>query len=128
MLEKMDILNAPFIIEMRKTCDLMYKKGWNERNGGNVSCILSEKELSEYNVNLNGNLNSYMLESPIPELSGMYFLITGTGKYFKNVFEKPKENLGIIKISDDGSSYKLIWEWKILNQLVRFQLICYVIK
>lgn len=109
MLEKMDILKAPFIIEMRKTCDLMYKKGWNERNGGNVSCILSEKELSEYNVNLNGNLNSYMLESPIPELSGMYFLITGTGKYFKNVFEKPKENLGIIKISDDGSSYKLIW-------------------
>lgn len=109
MIKEKDVLNAPFITEMRKTCDLMYKKGWNERNGGNVSCILSEKELSEYDIDLNSNSNTYMLESPISELAGMCFLITGTGKYLKNVFEYPKENLGIIRISADGASYNIIW-------------------
>lgn len=94
---------------MGKICNLMYRKGWNERNGGNISCILSESELSEYNIDNFSNNNTYELEFSIPELSKMYFLITGTGKYFKNVFEEPKENLGIIKISDDGNKYKIIW-------------------
>lgn len=109
MREKVNILNLPFIVDMRKICDLMYKKGWNERNGGNVSCILDENELAQYDIDLNFSQRIYPLEFSIPELANMYFLITGTGKYLKNVFEYPKENLGIIKILEDGTGYKIIW-------------------
>ncbi len=35
-------------------------------------------------------------------LSGKYFLVTGTGKYFKNVKEDPETNAGIFRISQDG--------------------------
>ena len=27
-----DIINTSFILEIREICNLMYKKGWNERN------------------------------------------------------------------------------------------------
>ena len=104
-----NIINAPFIVEMRKICDLMYNKGWDERNGGNVSCLLSKEEISEYRSELEFDGRTFELESPIPSLSGKYFLITGTGKYFKNVLENPKDNLGIINISGDGRYYKILW-------------------
>lgn len=103
-----DIINTIFMLEARKICDLMYKKGWNERNGGNVSCILEEEDIKEY-INTEYNERNFKLESPIPNLAGMYFLITGTGKYLKNVYEYPEENLGIIKITDDGSRYNILW-------------------
>lgn len=108
MKEKSNIINAPFTKDMRKICDLMYKKGWNERNGGNVSLILKENDIKEY-LDLECGERTFKLESPIPSLANMYFLITGTGKYLKNVFEYPEENLGIIKISNDGSYYSILW-------------------
>lgn len=109
MKEKLEIVNAPFMLEIRHICDLMYKKGWNERNGGNVSCILNENEIANYDIDLNCNREKFPLEFQIPSLDGMYLLITGTGKYLKNVFDYPKENLGIIKISEKGSCYEIVW-------------------
>ncbi len=102
------IIDEPFFMELRKICDLMYKKGWNERNGGNISYILKEEEIKDF-IDLDNTSRKYDLESPIPSLGGMYFLITGTGSYFKNVMEFPEENVGIIRISDDGKSYYIIW-------------------
>ena len=44
----MIINNAPFMIEMIRTLTEMYRHGWDERNGGNVSQMLDGKELAEY--------------------------------------------------------------------------------
>ena len=66
--------------EMKKVTANMYRQGWDERNGGNISYLLDEKELSEYL-----DLNSVIREIPIgftaEKLVGKYFLVTGTGKY-----------------------------------------------
>ena len=43
-----DILSAPFLIEMVRTTTNMYAHGWDERNGGNISLLLDEAEVSEY--------------------------------------------------------------------------------
>ncbi len=43
-----DILTAPFIEEMKQTTANMYRLGWDERNGGNISYMLDEKEVGEY--------------------------------------------------------------------------------
>ncbi len=45
-------------------------------------------------------------------LSGKYFLVTGTGKYFKNVKEDPETNAGIFRISQDGKKAELLWGYK----------------
>ena len=43
------------------------------------------------------------------ELAGRIFLVTGTGKYFKNVEDDPENNLGIIRIASDGVTAELLW-------------------
>ena len=43
-----DIFTAPFVVEMMKTTANMYRLGWDERNGGNISYMLDEKEVGEY--------------------------------------------------------------------------------
>ena len=43
-----NILEAPFMVEMIRTTTKMYDHGWDERNGGNISLMLDEKEVAEY--------------------------------------------------------------------------------
>ena len=39
-----DILTAPFVREMCETTANMYRLGWDERNGGNISYVWLDKE------------------------------------------------------------------------------------
>ena len=43
-----DIFTAPFIKEMSRTASNMYRLGWDERNGGNISYRVDESEVSQY--------------------------------------------------------------------------------
>ena len=43
-----DILTSRFVEEMRRTTANMYRLGWDERNGGNISYMLDENEVKEY--------------------------------------------------------------------------------
>ena len=43
-----DIFTAPFVEVMKKTTANMYRLGWDERNGGNISWMLDEAEVGEY--------------------------------------------------------------------------------
>ena len=106
------ILESSFINKIKEICDLMYDKGWNERNGGNISYILDDDEIKPYMDYLNQDGEEIKLNVKIPKLKKKYLLVTGTGKYLKNVSKDPAKNLGIIKISDDGKSYKIVWGLK----------------
>lgn len=106
-----DILTSNFILEMADVTANMYRQGWDERNGGNVSYILKEDELKEY-LDTDEVLRTIPLNFHAdPILKGKYFLFTGTGKYFKNVIKNPAENLGIIRIADDLETAELLWGW-----------------
>ena len=48
----------------------------------------------------------------IAPLIGKYFIVTGTGKYFKNVERDPETNLGIVRIAKDGKNIELLWGYK----------------
>ena len=43
-----NIMDAPFLKGMMKTTANMYRMGWDERNGGNISYMLEENEVGEY--------------------------------------------------------------------------------
>ncbi|MDE7297496.1 MAG: rhamnulose-1-phosphate aldolase [Lachnospiraceae bacterium] len=102
-----DILNASWMTEMIRTITNMYNHGWDERNGGNVSLMLEESQVAEY---AGGEaLRSIPLNFRAAELEGRYFLVTGTGKYFKNVQYAPEQNLGLIRIAQGGESAELLW-------------------
>ena len=112
-----DILTAPFVREMCETTANMYRLGWDERNGGNISYLLKEEEVAEY-------LDLDKVERVIPlmgvnevdfdasPLEGKIFIVTGTGKYFKNVEKDPESNLGIVRIGKGGKNVELLWGFK----------------
>ena len=103
-----DILAAPFMVEMIRTCTNMYAHGWDERNSGNISLMLDEAEVSGY-VDTSRVLRTIPAGFNVPELEGRYFLVTGTGKYFKNVQYAPDVNLGLVRITDGGKTAQLLW-------------------
>lgn len=106
-----DILTAPFVEGMKKTTANMYRLGWDERNGGNISYLLNTDEVAEY-LDLNRVIRTIPTGFDAPTLIGKIFIVTGTGKYFKNVTDDPETNLGIIRIAADGTTAELLWGFK----------------
>lgn len=110
-----DIKSAPFVKEMCRTTANMYRLGWDERNGGNISYLLNENEVAEY-LDLNKVIRFIPLmgvnaaEFDVTSLTGKIFIVTGTGKYFKNVEDDPETNLGIVRIVKGGA--ELLWGYK----------------
>ena len=103
------IIDAPFVKELTRMTSNMYRQGWDERNGGNVSYLLKEEDLEGYDLSV---LRELKTGFQADELIGKYFLITGTGTYFKNYEEDPETNLGIIRIKEDGTTAELLWGYK----------------
>ena len=109
-----NILTAPFLKEMCKTASNMYRLGWDERNGGNISYLLKEEEVAEY-LDLNKVIRTIPLmgvnevDFDASPLEGKIFIVTGTGKYFKNVEDDPETNLGIVKKKKKGKEVELFW-------------------
>lgn len=106
-----DILTAPFVKEMCDTTANMYRLGWDERNGGNISYMLDEAEVREY-LDVNNVIRTIPTGFQADSLVGKIFIVTGTGKYFKNVEKDPENNLGIIKIAKDGTTAELLWGYR----------------
>ena len=103
-----NIEDAPYIVEMCETTANMYRMGWDERNGGNISYLLTEEEVAEY-LDITEVIRTFPLNFKDETLAGKYFLVTGTGKYFKNVTKDPEKNLGIFRITADGENAELLW-------------------
>ncbi|MBQ5927435.1 MAG: rhamnulose-1-phosphate aldolase [Clostridia bacterium] len=110
-LSKKDILTAPFVKEMQETTANMYRLGWDERNGGNISYLLKEEEVGEY-LDLDEVIRTIPTGFDGSPLIGKIFIVTGTGKYFKNVEKDPETNLGIVRIGKDGTTAELLWGYK----------------
>lgn len=102
------ITSISFVKELAETADNMYKHGWDERNGGNISYLIPEEEVAEY-IDITKVRRTIPLGFNAKELVGKYFLVTGTGKYFKNVNGDPETNLGLFRIAKDGVTAELLW-------------------
>jgi len=106
-----DILSAPFLREMMETTANMYRLDWDERNGGNISLLLDEQEAGDY-FDLTRVVRTIPLAFNAKALRGKLFLVTGTGKYFKNIEKDPANNLGILRIAQDGVTAELLWGYE----------------
>ena len=112
-----NIFEAKFLKEFCDTAANMYRLGWDERNGGNISYLIPEEEIAEY-LDVNHVIRTLPFmgwneaEFDANPLEGKIFLVTGTGKYFKNVKDDPENNVGIVRIAKGGRSAELLWGFK----------------
>lgn len=103
-----DIFSAPFVTEMRQITANMYRQGWDERNGGNISYLLDAEDVAQY-LDPDRVIRRIPTGFAAKPLIGKIFIVTGTGKYFKNIYDDPARNLGIVRIASDGTTAELLW-------------------
>jgi Ribulose-5-phosphate 4-epimerase and related epimerases and aldolases len=108
----MIIKECRFIQDFVRLCNDGYLQGWHERNGGNLSYRITENEIEEIRVNLDETTEWKSIGTEVPSLANEYFLVTGSGKYFRNVELEPETNIAIIKIDTLGINYKIVWGLK----------------
>ena len=101
--------DSSFVREMQEVTFNMYRLGWDERNGGNISYLIDEKYIKAYFPKETVIRKIPMSFAADPICRNKYFLVTGTGKYFKNVMKDPENNLGLVKIDKTGKVANLIW-------------------
>lgn len=90
-------------------CDDGFNQGWHERNGGNLTYRIKAEEIAKTAGMLDESKEWVAIGTEVPSLAGEYFLVTGSGKYFRNVALAPETNIAIIKIDDTGTKYQLQW-------------------
>lgn len=100
--------DSKIVREISKTASNMYRLGWDERNGGNISILLDISDVVEYD-DTSAEIRTLPLGFDAAPLAGKYILVTGTGKYFKNVEDDPENNLGLIRVCPDGKTAQLVW-------------------
>lgn len=104
----MKVLDADFVRGFIRMADDGYAMGWHERNGGNLSYRIRENEIDMVRDDLKEG-EWKKVGASVPDLAGEYFLITGTGKFFRNISLKPEECIGIIELDDCGENYRICW-------------------
>ncbi len=105
----MDIKDSKFLEGfIRLTADA-FKKGWHERNGGNLSYRVPAEEVAEVKESLHEPKEWQPIGNSVPGLAGEYFLVTGSGKYMRNVELAPEENAALILIDEKGENYSIVW-------------------
>ncbi|MDO5088251.1 MAG: rhamnulose-1-phosphate aldolase [Leptotrichiaceae bacterium] len=104
-----DILERDFIKDFCSLCESGFRQGWHEMNGGNLSYRLKNEETEHIKDFFILTDNWIDIGISVPDLGREFFLVTGTGKYFKNVSGNPEKNTGIIEIDEKGEKYRIVW-------------------
>lgn len=101
-------IDSDYVQQLRDITFRSYDAGWDERNGGNVSIRLTEEDLKDFE-DVKKTKREFDLGFDAKEVAGQYFLVTGSGRYFRNVTSRPTKDAGLIRISDDGQKAELRW-------------------
>lgn len=105
----MRILESKFVQGFIKMADDGFMQGWHERNGGNLSYRLKPEEVESIKPRLNAPGSWTPIGTSVPGLAGEYFLVTGSGKYFRNIKVDPEVCIAIIELDDKGDNYRIRW-------------------
>ncbi len=108
----MRITDVRFVQGFIRMCSDGWEQGWHERNGGNLSYRIKPEEMEEVKDHLKKDGEWRETGASVPALSGESFLVTGSGKYFRNVILDPEDNLCIIELDEKGERYRILWGLK----------------
>ncbi len=91
------------------TCHQSWLKGWNERNGGNMSYRMTPDEVEAARPFFSPARARRSIGLTVENLAGEYFIVTGSGKFYKNILREPENNICIVRVDEKGESYEIVW-------------------
>lgn len=104
----MKVLDAEFVQGFIRTANDGWEQGWHERNGGNLSYRIRPEEVEAVKEDFEPK-EWQPIGTSVPKLAKEYFLVTGSGKYFRNVIIKPEDSICIIELDEKGENYRIVW-------------------
>lgn len=102
-------MNTKLVERFKRICSDGFAQGWHERNGGNLSYRMKPEEVEEIKDQLNEEAEWRPIGTEVPDLANEYFMVTGSGKYFRNVELDFEDSVAIIRVSEDGTMYKILY-------------------
>lgn len=104
----MKVLEAEFVNGFIRMANDGWEQGWHERNGGNISYRIKPEEIEAVKEELEpGEWRN--IGTSVPMLAGEYFLVTGSGKYMRNVILNPEDTICMIELDEKGENYRIVW-------------------
>ena len=104
----MKVLDAEFVKDFIRMANDGWEQGWHERNGGNLSYRIRPEEVEAVKEDFEPK-EWQPIGTSVPKLAKEYFLVTGSGKYFRNVIIKPEDSICIIELDEKGENYRIVW-------------------
>lgn len=104
----MKVLDAEFVKGFIRMANDGWEQGWHERNGGNLSYRIKPEEVESVKENFEAK-EWQPIGTTVPKLAKEYFLVTGSGKYFRNVIIKPEDSICVIELDEKGENYRIVW-------------------
>jgi rhamnulose-1-phosphate aldolase len=105
----MKVLEAEFVQGFIRMANDGWEQGWHERNGGNLTYRIKPEEIEAAADDLNKDGQWQEIGTSVPQLAGEYFLVTGSGKYFRNISIKPDDSIAIVELDENGENYRICW-------------------
>ncbi len=105
----MRVLEAKIVQGFMRMADDGWNQGWHERNGGNLTYRMKKEEAESIREELSEDGEWKEIGTAVPALAGEYFLVTGSGKYFRNVMSDPEDSIAVIELDDKGENYRICW-------------------
>lgn len=105
----MAMTEMKFVQNFMKMTDDAWLKGWHERNGGNITYRLTKEEVEDVKSLIDESGEYTSIGVNVKNLANEYFLVTGSGKFIRNISVNLEENVGIVKVDESGESYKVVW-------------------
>jgi len=105
----MAILDVKFVKGFIRMCNDGWEQGWHERNGGNLTYRIKPEEVEEVRDYFTMNEDWKPIGTEVPGLAGEYFMVTGSGKFFRNVILDPEDSVCIVEVDEKGENYRVLW-------------------
>ncbi len=105
----MGVLDAEFAKAFIKVCNDGFQQGWHERNGGNLSYRLKDEEVQQIRGEIRNDGEWIPIGTEVPELAQEFFMVTGSGKFMRNVILSPEDATAIIELNETGTEYRIVW-------------------
>lgn len=96
------------IREIARIADDLWTRGWIEANGGNISVRLTAEQTAGLD-SIASPGQWQPLTRIVPDIGGDILLVTGTGKFLRNIALNTMDNVGFVEINEDGSAYRLLY-------------------
>ena len=104
---------TPVMRAFSSMCTQAHNQGWHERNGGNLTYLLSDEQVGQIRQFFYTTPGTWVqLEPGVLGLGGRFAVTTATGVHLRNVADTLVESTGIVELSPTGNAWRMVWGFK----------------